>query len=118
LILPNFVSWVSFSKFQGTVTEKEKKMSLEKVGPPKDQFDEDSFYIPDAGDGISLIGHKKKCIKCGRRILVQLPMFGVPHHFDASVCCCDCLEIDEGFKKEHPEIAEDLAKWKILGQDD
>jgi hypothetical protein len=79
---------------------------------PKDQFDEDTFYIPNAGDGISLVGHKTKCNKCKRKILVQLPLFGVPHHFDAMACCAECLEVDNEFKKGHPEVANDLMRWK------
>lgn len=79
---------------------------------PKDCFDEDTFYIPNAGDGVSLVGHKTQCKKCKRKILVQLPLFGVPHHFDAIPVCGECLEIDDEFKKDHPAIAEDLKLWK------
>ena len=88
---------------------------LEKVQKPRDQFDKDTFYIPDAGDGVSLVGHKTKCNKCERKVLVQLPMFGAPHHLDVLVTCMECLELDEGWKKEHPEVAGDLIDWKISG---
>jgi hypothetical protein len=87
--------------------------SLKKIGPPKDQFDKETFYIPNAGDGVSLVGHKTKCNKCGRKILIQLPLFGAPHHFDALATCGECLELDEAWKKEHPEVAADLIDWKI-----
>jgi len=87
--------------------------SLEKIeGQPGDQFDKDTFYIPNAGDGVSLVGHKTKCSKCGRKVLIQLPLFGVPHHFDAMPTCAECLDLDPHWADEHPEIALDLLKWK------
>lgn len=78
----------------------------------KDCFDENTFYIADAGDGVSLVGHKTYCKKCKRKILIQLPLFGVPHHFDAIPTCAECLEINDDFKNDHIEIANDLLNWK------
>lgn len=78
----------------------------------KEVFDENSFYIPDVGDGVSLAGHKTQCTKCHRKVLIQLPLFGVPHHFDALCVCANCLEIDSAFKDQYPEIANDLLLWK------
>lgn len=77
-----------------------------------DQITEDTFYIPNAGDCVALCGHKTKCSKCDRKILVQLPLIGVPHHMDVIVCCSECLNITEEFKKDHPEVAADLKRWK------
>lgn len=75
-------------------------------------FDEYTFYIPNVGDGVALAGHKTNCRKCNKKIFVQLPLFGIPHHFDALAVCGECLDIDAEFKKEYPEIAEDLLKWR------
>jgi hypothetical protein len=78
----------------------------------KDQFDENTFYIPDAGDDVTLAGHKTRCPKCNRKILVQLPLFGAPHHFDAMAVCAECLVLNKEWSEEHPEVAADLLKWK------
>ena len=58
--------------------------------------------------------HKEKCPECGRRILVQIVLNGVSHNMGATVICAECLKkqgVNEEFKKERPEEAEDIEKW-------
>ena len=76
------------------------------------EFDENAFFIPPNEHGMALCGHKLKCNKCKRKILIQLPLIGVPHHTDAFAVCGECLEIDENFEKLFPELAKNLKEWK------
>lgn len=73
----------------------------------------DDFYIPKvSNDGIALCGHKLKCNKCKRKILIQLPVTGIPNHIDAFAVCGECLEIHDEFRELYPELAADLQRWK------
>jgi len=37
-------------------------------------------------------GELVKCKKCGRKILVERPMFGIDHTIKTLVTCWDCLD--------------------------
>ena len=55
---------------------------------------------------------KTKCKKCGRKILVEMGLFGVAHHTMVTATCGACLsEIDEAFRQKHPEAAKDIENW-------
>ena len=58
--------------------------------------------------------YREKCGKCGRKILVEMLLFGVPHHTGVSVTCASCLEksgLPELFKKQRPGEAADIEQW-------
>jgi len=52
-----------------------------------------------------------KCPKCGRKILVEMGFFGVPHNTHPWVTCAQCLDIKDKYKKDHPERAKELEEW-------
>lgn len=74
-------------------------------------IDDKVCFIEDAGGCYSLCIHKTQCSKCNKKILVQLPLFGPPHHGDVFVTCGECLKIDKGFKEKYPEIAKNIEEW-------
>lgn len=55
--------------------------------------------------------HKLKCSKCGRKILVELTTFGIPHHFGVAATCAECLKISEEFRKARLQEAQDIESW-------
>lgn len=75
------------------------------------QFDETTFLTPSV-DGLALCGHKLKCHTCSRKILVQMVLFGQPHHLDLTVICGECLQVDKDFREQYPELSKDLEDWK------
>jgi len=73
--------------------------------------DDNTFYIP-GNAGISLMGHLLKCTKCGRKIAMQVGLIGTVHHVQPSVTCGECLDIDQAFATQYPEVTEQLEEWK------
>ena len=57
--------------------------------------------------------HKVACGKCGRKILVEISLFGVSHNCGVMATCADCLSVpvNDRFKREHSEVAADIEKW-------
>lgn len=58
--------------------------------------------------------HKLKCNKCGKKILVEIHQFGISHIASTVVTCAKCIvfnKISDEFKKEHPDVINDLKKW-------
>jgi hypothetical protein len=66
---------------------------------------------PGAAFGLTVYGHFAECNKCKRKILVELPLIGVPHHTDVQVTCADCLVVSDVFKTEYPEEAKQIEEW-------
>lgn len=58
--------------------------------------------------------HKVKCSFCGREILVEQILFGVPHTATILASCKECLKksgLPEKFKKDHPKEAKEIEQW-------
>ena len=72
---------------------------------------DDSFHIPGKNGGLSIMGHLASCHKCGRKVMVQLVLFGVPHHAQVILTCAECVEPSEQMRKEHPEIVSKVENW-------
>ena len=53
------------------------------------------------------------CRKCGRKILVEMGLIGVPHHSWIMVTCAECVQppINDAFRGNHPEAAAEIEKW-------
>ena len=53
------------------------------------------------------------CSKCGRRILVEMGLIGVPHHSWVMVTCAECLQVPvaEAFRERRPDAAAEIEKW-------
>lgn len=68
-------------------------------------------YYFDGEDGLNVMGHLTTCHKCGRKILVEMGLIGVPHHTGLSVTCGDCLVLSKRFRKKHPKIAAKIESW-------
>jgi hypothetical protein len=58
-----------------------------------DKVDE-TYYI-DGDQGLAVLGYLTACHKCGRKILVEMGLIGVPHHTGVSVTCGECLVLSE-----------------------
>ena len=59
----------------------------------------------------SVIGYFLECSKCEKKILVEMILFGPPHHQKPSATCAECLEVMERFRKEQPKITEQIESW-------
>ncbi|HTU90547.1 MAG TPA: hypothetical protein VMF69_10770 [Gemmataceae bacterium] len=68
----------------------------------------DTYYIEGELDAM---GHLTACNKCGRKILVEMALIGVPHHVGVTAICGECLVLPEQFRKEHPKIAAKIEGW-------
>ena len=59
--------------------------------------------------------YKLKCNKCGRKILVEMALIGIPHHTGVSATCADCVDMTtpqaQLLAKQHPDVAKELAEW-------
>lgn len=55
--------------------------------------------------------HKLACRKCGRKILVEIALFGVSHNAEVVATCAECLELSRDFKGKHAKAADDISKW-------
>ena len=66
-----------------------------------------SYYIRnrDGSFGCDVSGHFLKCNKCGRKILVEIGLFGISHNASIQATCVECVEINETFKKDYPAHA-------------
>lgn len=71
----------------------------------------DETYLIDGDFGLTVMGHLTACHKCGRKILVEMGLFGVPHHTGVSVTCGECLVLSKKFRKEQPEIVAKIESW-------
>lgn len=71
---------------------------------------DDTYYI-DGDHGLAVQGHLTACHRCGRKILVEMGLIGVPHHTGVSVTCGECLVLSEQFRKEQPEILSKIEGW-------
>jgi len=73
-----------------------------------------TFHIPARpGRGLALCGHFAQCGKCKRKVLVEMPLIGVPHHTDVLVTCADCLVVSDSFKTDFPEQAKQIEEWLV-----
>ncbi|MCI0407559.1 MAG: hypothetical protein L0191_03180 [Acidobacteria bacterium] len=56
---------------------------------------------------------KAVCRHCGRKILVEMGLIGVPHHTWVHATCAACipLPINETFRAQSPAAAVDLEQW-------
>lgn len=66
---------------------------------------------PGAAFGMTVMGHMVECGKCKRKILVEMPLIGVPHHTGVQVTCGDCLVLADSFRNEYPEQAKQVEEW-------
>jgi hypothetical protein len=85
----------------------------EKSGPasePDVMADEADDTYSLQGD-LDVMGHLTACRQCGRKILVEMALIGVPHHVGISATCGECLVLSEQFRKEHPRIIAKIEKW-------
>lgn len=58
--------------------------------------------------------HKEVCSECGRKILVEIGLFGVSHNATVSATCAQCLAkrgVHEKFRAENPTAAQDIEEW-------
>jgi len=53
------------------------------------------------------------CPKCGRKILVEMGLIGVPHHSWIMATCAECVKvpINDAFRERRPEAAAEIEKW-------
>ena len=54
------------------------------------------------------------CPHCGRKILVEKILVGVPHTVGVYATCLDCLMekgMNEDFIKDNPQKAKDIQRW-------
>ena len=72
----------------------------------------ESHYIPATKDKLASVGHLCKCDICGRKIYVSMGLIGTPHHFGVAAMCAECLQIEDGFKQQYPDIAKQIEDWK------
>jgi hypothetical protein len=73
----------------------------------------DDTYLINGDHGMTVMGHLTACHKCGRKILVEMGLFGVPHHTGLSVTCGECLVLSEQFCEEQPEIVSKIESWLL-----
>jgi hypothetical protein len=73
----------------------------------------DDTYTIDTDHGLAVRGHLTACHKCGRKILVEMGLIGVPHHTGVSATCGECLVLSEQFRKEQPEIVSKIESWLL-----
>jgi len=69
---------------------------------------DDTYYIE--GD-LDAMGHLTACSQCGRKILVEMALFGVAHPAGLTVICGECLVLPDKFRKEQPEIVAKIERW-------
>ena len=70
--------------------------------------DGDTCYI---ANDLTVMGHLTACHKCGRKMVVEMALIGVPHHTGVSVTCGGCLVVTEQIRKGHPEVASHIERW-------
>lgn len=76
----------------------------------------DEYYYVEGDDGMGAIGYFLECPHCKKKIMVEMGLFGTPHHHTPSAICADCVKLHESFREKHPELSEKLDKkleeWK------
>lgn len=64
---------------------------------------------------IQYLNYKLCCEKCGRKILVEMTLFGIPHHLGVTAICGECIDIEgerfKEFAKNYPEEARAILDW-------
>jgi tRNA pseudouridine-54 N-methylase len=78
---------------------------------------DDSFHLPGKNGGLSISGHLMSCHKCGRNVMVELVLIGVPHHIQVIVTCGECVEPSKQIRKEYPEIVTKVENWLRSGSE-
>jgi len=73
----------------------------------------DNTYFLDGDHGLAVLGQLTACSKCGRKILVEMGLIGVPHHTSISVTCGECLVLSKKFRKQQPEIVSKIERWLL-----
>jgi hypothetical protein len=76
-----------------------------------DNMNDYTYRLPGKNGGLSVMGHMTACKKCGRKVLVEMGLIGVPHHVGLVVTCGECVEPSEQIRKEHPEIVSKVENW-------
>lgn len=66
---------------------------------------------PGTAFGMAVMEYLIQCSKCKRKILVEMPMIGVPHHTGISAMCGECLVVADSFKSVYPEQAKEIEEW-------
>ena len=54
---------------------------------------------------------KCRCSRCGRKVLVETSMYGLPERSKAYVTCAECLVLSTDFKKDYPDEANEILNW-------
>ena len=67
-----------------------------------------SYYIP--GE-FPVSGHLVACPKCGKKIVIEIPLCGVSHNLGVFAHCAGCMEVNEKFKNEFPDIAKQIEEF-------
>lgn len=70
------------------------------------------YHLPAPKGGLASEGHLLECPKCKRKIHVAMALIGVPHHLGTTAMCAECLDIEDKFVQEFPEVAEKIKKWQ------
>lgn len=65
-----------------------------------------TYHIED-----NLIGHLLKCNKCGKKILVEILLFGVSHNLDVIATCGSCMKISDNIKEKYPEVSKKIEEF-------
>lgn len=92
----------------------EKAREEERPDNMADEVAGDTYYID---NDLTVMGHLTACHKCGRKMVVELPLIGVPHHLGVTVTCGECLVMTDEFRKEHPKIASKVEDWLHAGRE-
>jgi hypothetical protein len=72
---------------------------------------DETYRIPGTNGSLPVMGRLTACHKCGRKVLVEMGLIGVPHHVGLSVTCGECIVPTEQMRKEHPEIVSKVENW-------
>jgi hypothetical protein len=69
-----------------------------------------SCETPEANVDLDI--QKLACPKCGRKILVEVVLFGVSHNAGITATCAECVSVNEEFRADNPEVARQIDEWK------
>ena len=61
---------------------------------------------------MDVVNYTLSCNKCGRKILVEIVLFGVNHNASVRATCAECLTLNEEYCAEHSEECEEIKEWK------
>jgi hypothetical protein len=76
-----------------------------------DNMNDEVYRLPGKNDGLPMMGHLTACHRCGRKVLVELVLIGVPHHVKVLVTCGECLVLSEQIRKAQPAITAKIEAW-------